>query len=139
MATSETGHAKNVANFETLNSFCTGYGASYNPNNNSIKVTSLNTLLLNSQNSLKSVNNAFTASSNTIAAREIAFAPLSKLVTRVVNALAASGVPKQITDNARTIARKLQGKRANPKIVPPPADTRRLPPETLLLISPLLK
>jgi len=30
-STSETGHAKNVANFEDLISFCTGYGTAYNP------------------------------------------------------------------------------------------------------------
>lgn len=30
-STSETGHAKNVANFSTLISFCTAYGTKYNP------------------------------------------------------------------------------------------------------------
>lgn len=30
-STSETGHAKNVANLQDLISFVTGYGATYNP------------------------------------------------------------------------------------------------------------
>jgi len=43
----ETGHAKNVSNFEDLISFCTGYGTDYNPKQNRIKLTSLNTLHTN--------------------------------------------------------------------------------------------
>lgn len=45
-STSETGHAKNVANFETLISFCTGYGATYNPSRDALKVANLQTLLI---------------------------------------------------------------------------------------------
>jgi hypothetical protein len=44
-STSETGHAKNVANFEDLISFVTGYGATYNPTKVPIKLASLTTLL----------------------------------------------------------------------------------------------
>ena len=40
----ETGHAKNVANFEDLILFVTGYGATYNPTKVPIKLASLNTL-----------------------------------------------------------------------------------------------
>ena len=51
-STSETGHAKNVANFEDLISFCNGYGATYNPSKdapyplqNEIKSSKLATFL----------------------------------------------------------------------------------------------
>ncbi len=37
----ETGHAKNVANFETMTSFVIGYGAAYNPSNMDIQLTNL--------------------------------------------------------------------------------------------------
>ncbi len=40
-STSETGHAKNVANFETLIAFCTSYGGQYQPVNTSITLTEL--------------------------------------------------------------------------------------------------
>lgn len=40
-STAETGHAKNVANFETLISFCIGYGAAYNPSRDSLKIANL--------------------------------------------------------------------------------------------------
>jgi len=44
-STSETGHAKNVANFEVLISFCSGYGASYSPSKNALKIPQLQTTL----------------------------------------------------------------------------------------------
>ena len=122
MATSETGHAKNVANFETLNSFCTGYGASYNPSKTSIKLTALTALYTSAQNSLRTVNTAFAVWSKATDAREIIFDPLNKLTTRIMNALKASGVPKQTVDGAETFARKIQGRRASPKDAAPAPD-----------------
>jgi hypothetical protein len=38
---SETGHAKNVANFQDLISFCKGYGIIYNPSKEVLKVVKL--------------------------------------------------------------------------------------------------
>jgi hypothetical protein len=40
-STSETGHAKNVANFEDLISFCNGYGVSYNPSKAILQIGNL--------------------------------------------------------------------------------------------------
>ena len=40
-STSETGHAKNVANFQDLIEFVTGYGATYNPSKSSLKLAQL--------------------------------------------------------------------------------------------------
>ena len=37
-STSEVGHAKNVANFQDLIEFVTGYGATYNPSKSSLKL-----------------------------------------------------------------------------------------------------
>jgi hypothetical protein len=51
-STTETGHAKNVANFEDLISFCTGYGASYNPSKASIKLAALTTKRTDAVNTL---------------------------------------------------------------------------------------
>ncbi|MDP3682727.1 MAG: hypothetical protein Q8S01_02235 [Ignavibacteria bacterium] len=122
MANSETGHAKNVANFEALISFCTGYGASYNPSKSSIKLPTLTTLLTAANDKMSEVKTAESAWSDAVGAREILFKPLSKLTTRVLNALASSDVPASSVDNAKTIANKIQGKRATPKNSPPPID-----------------
>jgi len=41
-STPETGHAKNVSKLESLISFVKGYGATYNPSKDSIKLVALN-------------------------------------------------------------------------------------------------
>lgn len=115
-STSETGHAKNVANFQDLISFCNGYGASYNPNKASITLAALGTKQTEAITALAAVNTNIPPSTNAINQREILFNPLNKLITRVLNAVAASDVSKQVIDDVKTIARKLQGKRATPKI-----------------------
>lgn len=114
-STTETGHAKNVANFEDLISFCTGYGASYNPSKVAITVGALTTLHTNGLSALTNINSLLPAYTNAINAREAAFTPLSKLITRVVNAADASDISKEVKADVKTIARKLQGKRATPK------------------------
>ena len=43
VSSSETGHSKNVSNLETLLSYCTGYGVTYNPSNSDITQSDLTT------------------------------------------------------------------------------------------------
>jgi hypothetical protein len=111
----ETGHAKNVANFDQLISFCTGYGVAYNPSKASIKLAALTTLLASGQASLAAQKAAKTALDNATNAREISFKPLKKLATKVVNALSATDAARQTVDDANTVNLKIQGKRAKAK------------------------
>ncbi len=115
-STSESGHAINVSNFETLISFVTAYGTVYNPSREAIKLPALQTLLSDAKTSLNALNAIQPNYSNAVAARETAFEPLSKLITRVNNALKATDTTEQVDESAKTIVRKLQGKRATPKI-----------------------
>ncbi len=110
-STSEIGHAKNVANFEDLISYCTGYGSAYNPNLAAIKIANMNTLKNSANTALTNVVLTFTAFKNATNAREIVFLPIKKLSTRIINALRASGVPEQTIKDALTINRKIQGKK----------------------------
>ena len=112
-STSETGHAKNVANFEDLISFCTAYGTAYNPSNNHLLIPQLQTLHHDAKIMLQTVKTNKTAFDNACNAREIAFAPLKKLSTRIVNALASTNATQQTVDDAKTINHKIQGKRSN--------------------------
>ncbi len=52
---SEVGHAKNVANFQDLIEFVIGYGATYNPSKNSLKLPQLIALKGNPQSKLNDV------------------------------------------------------------------------------------
>lgn len=119
---SETGHAKNVANFEDLISFCTGYGATYNPVKVSIKLPALNTLRTAAQGALVAVTTASTAFINATNARVILFDPIKKLATRIVNALAATDASDEMIEDAKSINRKIQGTRKSTKPPPPPPD-----------------
>jgi hypothetical protein len=114
-STSETGHAKNVANFEDLISYCVGYGAKYNPSKASIKLEGLQEIHNKAKAAIASVNATLPAYSQAVGSREAAFEPLSRLVTRITNAFAASDATAQSIDNAKSIARKLQGRRAGTK------------------------
>ena len=114
--TSETGHAKNVTNLESLITSIIALETSYNPSRDSIKLPALQALLTASKESLNAVNIAQAAYSNAVAARKVAFEPFSKLITRVMNSLKASGASTQVVQSARTIVRKLQGRRASAKI-----------------------
>ena len=114
--TSETGHAKNVTNLESLITSIVALETSYNPSRDSIKLPALQALLTASKESLNAVNIAQATYSNAVAARKVAFEPFGKLITRVMNSLKASGTSTQVVQSARTIVRKLQGRRASAKI-----------------------
>lgn len=113
---SETGHAKNLAGFDEVISFVKAYGKAYNPSNASIGLTALQQLSSEARNSLSVLNAALPAYSNAVAAREAAFMPLNKLVTRIMNALKAINTSPQVDDNAKTLVRKIRGSRATPKM-----------------------
>ncbi len=113
---SETGHAKNVANLESLISVIKGFGAVYNPSRQSIILTALISLLTIVKGAMSLVNSSLGSNSKAIAAREVAFKPLSSLATRILNALRSSETTQQINDSAQSLVRKLQGRRATPKL-----------------------
>ena len=108
-STSETGHAKNVANFQDLISFCTGYGATYNPTNPRLSLAELENLYTTSQSKLQAVANTKTSFDNATNERRNAFADLKPLATRIVNSFAISGADPLAVDNAKSINKKLQG------------------------------
>ena len=113
--TSETGHAKNVANLGTLITVVKGFKTIYNPSKQSITLAALNTLKTNSDDAMANVNAMQGAYSTAIAAREVAFEPLSRLSTRILNALRATDASKAVIKSVESLVRKLQGKRATPK------------------------
>ncbi len=120
-STTETGHAKNVATFEDLISFCTGYGAAYNPSKVALKIPGLNTQLTAANAALQGVKTAKTAYDNATNAREISFKPMKSLATKVVNALAATDTADQTVDDVKTTNMKIQGRRAT-KVEKPSAE-----------------
>lgn len=72
-STSETGHAKNVANFQDLIEFVTAYGADYNPSKESLKLPQLIALKTAAENNLADVISKSTNYNNQVNQRISAF------------------------------------------------------------------
>ncbi|SDG36627.1 hypothetical protein [Epilithonimonas hungarica] len=105
----ETGHAKNLAHFQTLITFCEGYGAAYNPVKDTLSIAAMQAMLTEATDRFNEVKNKKTAFDNATNARRTVFADLRPLATRVVNAFAVSGADPLAVEDARGINRKLQG------------------------------
>lgn len=88
----------------------------FNPSKESIKLASLNKLHDDAHAVLDSVKAAKTACDNATNDRETTFAPLKKLATKVVNALAATDASKLTLDDASSINFKIQGRRNGKKV-----------------------
>lgn len=112
-STSETGHAKNVANFQDLMAFIIAYGETYNPTKNSLKLPQLNALATAAQATLVDYTTKNTYYNNKINLRLAAFSDLKSLSTRLINALQTTNASPQMVNNAKIFNRKLQGKRAS--------------------------
>ena len=110
-STSEVGHAKNVANFHDLISFCQGYGSAYDPSKNSLKIPQLITLETAAQASLAAIIPLRTAYNDAVNARVQAFSDIKPLATRLMNALQSTDATKEKVNDAKTFNKKIQGGR----------------------------
>ncbi len=112
-STSETGHAKNISNFESLISNCNGYGPSYNPSNDDLKLASLTQLHTNAVHSNDLVKTTEATFNDIEVQRMIEFKPLKSLATRMLAALNGAQPPATVIADAKTINMKIQGRRAD--------------------------
>ena len=108
-AVSESGHAKNVANFEQLIAFCISYNTAYNPIKNSLSVAELQNLHQAALSKLNKVKIQKTTFDNATNERRNTFAGLKPLATKIVNAFTVSGVDALAVQDAKSVNKKLQG------------------------------
>ena len=129
-STSETGHAKNVANFQNLIAFVTGYGATYTPSKNALKLPQLIALKSDAETKLADVVTKNTAYNNKVNERLNAFSGLKSLSTRLVNALQTTDATDQIIKDAKGFNKKMQGQRASATATTP-TDPNTPAPNTI--------
>ena len=129
-STSETGHAKNVANFQNLIAFVTAYGATYNPSKNALKLPQLIALKADADTKLADVVAKNTAYNNKVNERLNAFSGLKSLSTRLVNALQTTDATDQIIKDAKGYNKKMQGQRATATATTP-TDPNTPAPNTI--------
>ncbi len=128
-STSETGHAKNIANFQTLISFLEGYGTQYNPSKPTLTIQALNTQLAEAQEALSKVVLKNTEFNNKVNSRVLEFDPIKPLATRLVNALQVTDASTETIKDAKSINRKLHGKRTSQ--ITAPVDPNAPAPKTI--------
>jgi hypothetical protein len=108
----ETGHAKNVANFEQLITMVLSQGEQYSPSRTELQVLALQTLSASARTSLDRVDTALPAFNNAVAARETKFSLLSPLATRLLNAVKSTSTTEAVDDNVKTLVNKIKGIKA---------------------------
>ena len=108
-STSETGHAKNVANFQDLISFCQGYGSIYNPTKQSLKISELQNLYQTANEKLTSVKTTKTSFDNATNNRKNSFSDLKPFATKIINAFSVSGADNLAVADAKSVNKKIQG------------------------------
>ncbi len=103
-------NSKNVEAFKGLIGICTGYGGTYSPGSPNLRVESLLELLNQARNALRQVSISKTGYESATDAREVKFAEIRKLVSRILAELKSSGVLPQTADNAAVMVRKINGR-----------------------------
>jgi hypothetical protein len=106
---SETGHAKNVANFKTLLTICVELGSTYQPTAEILQVANLQKVYSEAEVPMKQLKDAMPLYTTAVADKDAAFKPLNKWITKVINSFATCGAKKGEVNNAVTIAKKITG------------------------------
>jgi len=109
---------KNMQSLDKVIRICTGLGGTYNPGQQNLRVEALINLLNNASNADASVSKArseFEIATNT---REVMFEGVPQLAVRILSELKSSNVLEQTVADARTITRKLTGRKASRDPVP---------------------
>ncbi len=123
-STSETGHAVNYNNFNTLIARVTGYGIRYNPSNALITIPNLQAAYGASGTALQHIAQFKPGWDNAINGRQALFFDMEKLSTRMINAYdATQAVTDAQVKDAKAILRKIRGERKSKVILNPnPGD-----------------
>src|SRR5947207_14614423 len=108
----EMGHIMNVERFQQMVTFYAGWGASYNPSNTVIDLTSMQAKLTSTNAIMDTTANAFAQLKNSQNDRENVYLGIRKRVTEMVNYYASTGTEDNRVTDAKSLKRKIDGKRA---------------------------
>ena len=116
----ETGHAKNVENWQKMIAACTGFGGDYKPSNANLTVASMTTLLTDVETEMDGVQTSIVPWKNKVADRENIYTGVRPRTTQMLAAFKASGAAANKVDNMKTYQRQVHGARAKAKPVDDP-------------------
>lgn len=115
MSTTETGHSRIMANVSRLIAVIIKLGTEYKPSNPFIMIEAFQNSCAACIKAIEAVGSAVLVFRAASKQRELAFAPLNKLATRIYNTLKASDRSGKSHETAKLYVRKIQGRRATPK------------------------
>ncbi len=105
-------HVKNLHAFEKLMGYCTGYGGTYNPGQQNLKVNALATLLNNAQQKIDEVRIATIAYNHAVNDRAARTEESVKLAGRVLNLLKTMNLSAGTLADARSLVRSIRARMA---------------------------
>jgi len=114
-STSEVGHQKNLANLQKLIDLVTQIGTTYTPVNPQLTVSGLTTLQTQCTNDFNNYTTKYTTWKSATNNREIAFEPIDKLCTNILDSVKTLSIPKQTIDDVSSIVHKIHGTTAKLK------------------------
>ena len=88
---------------------CTGFGADYAPSNTALTIANLTTQWGTGDTAQGTLTTALAKAAGLINARDIIFAPLNKLVTKVINNFNSTNASAQAKKDAKRLADKIRG------------------------------
>ncbi|MDQ3798808.1 MAG: hypothetical protein M3384_05105 [Acidobacteriota bacterium] len=118
---STTGHAKNVANFETVTIILSALGADYNPSQPLIQLPALQARLTAAKNALAAVDTADAAKTVAVNERAAEFKDLGNLAVNVRRTAEVEVNDEAFTADLQTIIRRFRGERSGDAPVDDPA------------------
>jgi|GEM_PF-2065510 len=118
---SESGHARNVANLETLITHCITFGPQYNPTRTAMTIQGMQNILQLAHAEQQKVRTKKSAMDNLIDDRDHDFDLARKIYPRIIRTLEISGASDLTLAQAKAIHRKLTGRR---KSEAEPAENR---------------
>ena len=110
----ETGHNKNVANFSTAYQILEEMGPLYQPSNPNLSLQKLDPIRKVLEGVTTVMNTDQPIYKNDVAERIVVIAPLSKLITRVLNSALSTTMSDKDKENLESMAKKIRGKRIKP-------------------------
>jgi hypothetical protein len=112
---SETGHYKNVVNLKALKTFAIGQDTNYTPQKDTLKLSFLETLVIEVTKLHEDVKNQENTVAITIDNRQLIFENIKPLATKIINTMSSTNVNPKTIEDAKPINAKIQGTRIDKK------------------------
>ncbi len=108
-STNETGHNKNVANYSAAYLILKEMGPLYQPSNSNLALDKLEPIKIVLAGAVTAMNIDLPIYKNDVATREVAIAPLGKLITRALNSALSTTMSDKDKENLTNQAKKIRG------------------------------